>query len=48
MGNNPREVEDFLADLTVSKIRESANSSYMMIEVSDVEIKDQSKGVSRA
>ena len=37
MGSNPREVEQFLADL---HNRDSMEGSIMMIEVSDLEIKD--------
>ena len=45
MGSNVMEVERFMADL---HNRDSADSSMMMIEVSDLEIKEQSNSNSRA
>lgn len=48
MGHNSKEVERFLADLNQDQNRQSIDSSYMMIEISDVEIKDHSNQISRA
>jgi len=39
-GTNTREIKLFLDDISNEKIRQSADSSYMMIEVSDLEIKE--------
>ena len=39
-GQNSREVERFFADLNNEPNRQSIDSSYMMIEISDVDIRD--------